>query len=118
MRRQTALLFVALTLLGGCSTVENAALQIVVPKVTTANNALAKIAQNDLPKACATIKVAEGYYADVQFLVPQSAQLVEAAAAAIVNKVCANPPTNIVAALQTLNGAWVQIQAATTVPSK
>lgn len=84
--------------------------------VIIANNALAKVAQNDLPKACATIAVAEGYYADVQFLVPQSAQIAEKAAATIVNDICSHPPTNIVAAFTALNKAWATIQARTTVP--
>lgn len=90
----------------------------VVPDVIIANNALAKVAQNDLPKACATIAVAEGYYGDVQFLVPQSAQIAEKAAATIVNAICANPPSNVMKAFNDLNKAWTIIQAATTVPKK
>ncbi len=110
MKPAIALSVLALAL-SGCNTVATVSSDIII-----ANNALAKVANNDLPKACATIRVAEGYYADVQFLVPQSAQIAEAAAAAIVNGICNAPPTNIVAAFNTLNKAWAKIQAATTVP--
>lgn len=102
---------VAALLLSGCNTqVGQLAGDVIV-----ANNALASVAQNDLPKACATIAVAEKYYADVQFLVPQSAQIAEASAAAIVNDICSHPPTNIVQAFNTLNKEWAIIQARTTV---
>jgi hypothetical protein len=82
--------------------------------VTTANNTLAALAKNNIPAACAIIKVAEGYYAAV---VPSPATAVETAEAAVA-AICANPPTDLPAAFATLLQEWTIVQAATVAPAK
>ena len=62
------------------------------------------------------VRVAEGYYADVQPLIPAKTQKVEAQAAAAVKVICGAPPQNIQQAFADLSNAWAAIQAATTVP--
>lgn len=97
--------------LAGCAPVGQ--VLVAVPEI---DNALAKLAAGDIPRACGIISVAEGYYANVKAYVPARQQAIAAKAAAAVDVVCRNPPTNVVAAFGTLMRAWTAIQAATTVP--
>ena len=89
--------------------------------VTTTNNALANLVgganASGVAAACAIVDVAEGYFANVkQNVTPTEAQA-EAAAEAVVNKLCTTPPTNITVLFSDLLSAWTVIQAATTVPT-
>jgi len=85
--------------------------------VTAANNALATLASNDIPTACAIVTVAEGYFAQLRGQLSAAEIADEAKAALVVNSICANPPTNITAAFGSLLTAWTAIQADTTVPA-
>ena len=106
----------------GCNTVntELAKAQAVVgADVAAANAALTKIANSKGVKAvCSTIATAEGYYANVAFLIPPSAQAAEQVAAAVVAPICGGSLTGVGSALTQLANAWAVIQAATTVPKQ
>ena len=123
-RRALALAILGALGLSGCSaqSVTNAEdrLGAAIARVQTdyalLDNALAKAASNDIPTACGIVRVAEGYYADVQPLIPAKTQKVEAQAAAAVKVICGAPPQNIQQAFADLSNAWAAIQAATTVP--
>ena len=98
------LLFAAFGLaLAGCNTAST----------TTANNTLAALANNQIPAACAIVKVAEGYYSTIVGTAPNPAV---ATAENAVNVICANPPTDLVGAFSTLLNEWTVIQAATVKP--
>ena len=84
--------------------------------LTTANNNLAAISNNQIAVACPIIKVAEGYFANVKSKVSALAVTREAQAAAVVDTICANPPTDVATAFTDLFNAWIAIQNATTVP--
>jgi len=77
--------------------------------VTTVNNTLATLAKNDIPAACAIIKVAEGYYAAI-VATPNPAVVT---AENTVATICSNPPTDLSVAFNTLLNAWTVIQAGT-----
>lgn len=89
----------------------------VTGAITSANNALATLASNDIPTACTIISVAQGYFANVKTLVPASAVSAEAKAAAIIAPICANPPSNVASVFGILMTEWTIIQSSTTVPS-
>ena len=95
--------------LAGCNSVSS--------DVTAANNALATLASNDIPTACAIVTVAEGYFAQLKSQLSAAEIADEAKAALVVNSICASPPTNISAAFGSLLTAWTVIQADTTVPA-
>ncbi|HEY3719265.1 MAG TPA: hypothetical protein VGL41_03905 [Roseiarcus sp.] len=101
--------FVCAIPLAGCNSVSSG--------VTAANNALATLASNDIPTACAIVTVAEGYFAQLKSRLSATEIADEAKAALVVNSICANPPTNISAAFGSLLTAWAMIQADTTVPA-
>lgn len=84
--------------------------------VTSVNNTLAKLANNDIPRACSIISVAEGYFAAVKVLVPAPQRAIEEAAEAVINPICAAPPADVAAAFSTLMAAWTTVQASTHVP--
>lgn len=73
------------------------------------NNTLASLAKNDIPAACAIIKVAEGYYSAV-VTTPNPAVVTAENTVAVI---CNNPPTDLAAAFSTLLDAWTVIQAGT-----
>ena len=76
------------------------------------SNTLATLAKNDIPAACAIIKVAEGYYAAI-VATPNPAVVT---AENTVATICSNPPTDLSAAFNTLLNAWTVIQAGTKAP--
>ena len=82
--------------------------------ITTANNDLATLANNDIPAACGIVAVAEGYFATLKPSVSAANQAIETKAAAVVAPICANPPTNVTQAFTTLMTEWTLIQNATT----
>ena len=77
------------------------------------DNALAKLAQNQIAPACAIINVAAGYFDALSPNIGAENQRRYAAARAIVDPICAAPPQNTVQALMALNRAWFEIQNAT-----
>ena len=85
--------------------------------VTAANNALATLASNDIPAACAIVTVAEGYFVQLESKLSAAEIADEAKAALVLNSICASPPTNVAAAFGSLLTAWTAIQADTTVPA-
>lgn len=125
--RRSLILLPVLALLGGCQSTQEGAflssvIQVAIPKVAVVNNALAKL-DPTISAACVRIGQAEKYFTDAKPLIllfKQGPAIVskEAIIVAGVDKVCANPPTNIVAAFNQLDAAWTQIQALTTIPSK
>lgn len=127
--RRLILALPALALLGGCQSTNqgtglflNAVLQTTIPQVAVANNALAKL-DPTIAAACVRIGQAENYFTDAKplILVFKSGPAIvakEVKYTAIVDKVCAHPPANVVDAFNQLNAAWAQIQALTTIPVK
>src|SRR5271156_1137867 len=85
--------------------------------LTAANNALATLASNDIPTACAIVTVAEGYFAQLERKLSAAEIADEAKAALVVNSICANPPTNITAAFGSLLTALVGGPGGPTVPA-
>lgn len=81
--------------------------------VTTANNALASLAKNDLPAACAIVSVAEGYFATLKPQISAKNQKIEAQAAAVAATICNNPPADLATAFVDLFAAWTAVQNAT-----
>ena len=81
--------------------------------VTIANNALARLAKNDIPAACAIVKVAEGYYSTV--VGPPTPVVLNAEAGVAV--ICDNPPTDLASAFGTLLSEWTVIENATKTPA-
>lgn len=82
--------------------------------MTTANNTLATLANNQIPAACAIVKVAEGYYSAIVGAMPIPAVTT---AESVVGVICANPPTDLAGAFTTLLNEWTVIQAATVKPN-
>jgi len=101
---KNSLILLGLFALAGCNSAST---------VTTANNTLATLANNQIPAACAIVKVAEGYYSTIVETTPVPAI---ATAESAVNAICANPPTDLAGAFSTLLNEWVIIQAATVKP--
>ena len=94
--------------LGGCQTVGT-----IVTATDNANNALARLAQNDIPRACGIIHVAESF---VEILRPRISPTVIAryeTAKKSVDVICNNPPSNAAQFLDRLNTLWFIIQDAT-----
>jgi hypothetical protein len=89
--------------------------------VTSADNALANLVgganAGTIQAACAIIVVAEGYFDNVATQVTAAEASAEAAAKAVVNSLCTNPPANLTTLFDDLLSAWTVIQAATTVPT-
>jgi hypothetical protein len=82
--------------------------------VTSANQTLAQLAQNDLPTACGIVAVAEGYFAELKPSISAKNIATEAKAAAAVNAICNGPPpANVGAAIASLANAWIAVQNAT-----
>lgn len=79
----------------------------------TANNVLADLAENSIPKACGIIRVADGYFQRLSPKISADKIAIEAKAMASVNVICNNPPKDITAALNTLVDLWFVIQDAT-----
>lgn len=82
----------------------------------TINNTLATLAKNDIPTACTIVRVAEGYFVQLESKLSAVEIADEAKAVLVVNAICASPPTDIVSAFGSLLAAWTAIQADTTVP--
>jgi hypothetical protein len=118
MRR---LVLVAALGLAGCQTsTENAILSVAIPQVAAANNTLAKL-DPTIKQACVRVAQSEKWFIDAKPLIllfkkGPSIIAKEAAYTAIVDKICAHPPANVVEAFNQLNAAWQQIQALTTIP--
>lgn len=114
MKKLALVAFAASLALGGCQTAGT-----IATGINTANNALARLAGNDIPAACAIISVAEGYFGTVSSLhkFSPATMTAEAKAEAIVANICAHPPANVGAAFGQLMSAWQIIQAKTTVPA-
>lgn len=81
--------------------------------ITTINNDLATLSNNSIPAACGIVTVAEGYFNELKPTISASNQAIEAKAAAAVNVLCQNPPSNITQALADLAAEWLLIQNAT-----
>lgn len=79
----------------------------------SANNVLADLAENSIPKACGIIRVADGYFQRLSPKISADKIAIEAKAMASVNVICNNPPKDITAALNTLVDLWFVIQDAT-----
>jgi hypothetical protein len=79
----------------------------------TANNVLADLAENSIPKACGIIRVADGYFQRLSPKISADKIAIEAKAMASVNVICNNPPKDITAAFNTLVDLWFVIQDAT-----
>ena len=101
--KKFALISVAFLALAGC----NGSAPVA------AVNSLATLAKNDIPAACAIIKVAEGYFAVAKPFVPASAVTAEATAEAAVAAICNNPPTDVASAFAVLLNEWTLIQSST-----
>jgi hypothetical protein len=92
--------------LTGCAQLQTA--------TTAANNALATLANNDLPTACGVVSVAEGYFAELKPSISAKNAAIEAKAAAAASAICNGPPpSNIGAAFGSLLSAWLAVQNAT-----
>ncbi|MEK9877274.1 MAG: hypothetical protein VW684_11495 [Betaproteobacteria bacterium] len=79
----------------------------------SANNVLADLAENSIPKACGIIRVADGYFQRLSPKISADKIAIEAKAMASVNVICNNPPKDITAAFNTLVDLWFVIQDAT-----
>jgi len=78
-----------------------------------ADNALARLAQNQIQPACAIISVAAGYFDILSPRISAANQRRYSQARAVIDPICANPPANTLEALAALNRAWFDVQAAT-----
>ena len=85
----------------------------ITAAITTADNALAKLSENSLPKACAIVKVAEGYFRKLEPRISADKIAIERKAEAAVAVICDNPPKDTGAAFTTLVDLWFTIQDAT-----
>jgi len=92
--------------LAGCNSIS-------LPSLSSADNALASLANNDLPAACGIVNVAAGYFDALKPKISPQNRLIEAKAVAAVAVICANPPKDTAAAISSLFAAWSAIQAAT-----
>lgn len=81
--------------------------------LTKADNALARLAANDIPAACGIVAVAEGYFHQLEGRISQANINIERKAEAAVDAICANPPASTAQALKALFNAWMAIQNAT-----
>lgn len=85
----------------------------ITAAVATADNTLAKLSENSIPKACAIIAVADSYFQDLKGNISAKNIAIEAKAMAAVQVICNNPPTNTVAAFRTLVNLWKAVQDST-----
>jgi predicted small secreted protein len=94
--------------LAGCETVSE-----VGSAVSSANAMLAHLSQYDIPAACGIINVAEGYFEALAPKISAANKTRYQTAKTVVANICANPPSNVLSAINTLAAQWVIIQAAT-----
>ena len=99
--------------LGGCNAQWGQIAVGVGNVLGTANNVLADLAENSIPKACKIVKVADGYFQRLSPKISADKIAIEAKAMASVNVICNNPPKDITAAFNTLVDLWFVIQDAT-----
>ena len=85
----------------------------ITAAVATADNTLAKLSENSIPKACAIIAVADSYFQDLKGNISAKNIAIEAKAMAAAQVLCNNPPKDITAAFNTLVDLWFVIQDAT-----
>lgn len=83
--------------------------------VASVDNALASLAKNSIPAACAIINVAEGYFTTLQADIPPADVAAEQVAVAAVAAICNNPPSDIAGAFAVLLNEWTLIEASTKV---
>lgn len=81
--------------------------------LTKADNALARLAANEIPAACGIIDVAKGYFRELEPRISAKNVAIERQAEAVVDSICSNPPANTAQAFGTLFKAWMAIQKAT-----
>ena len=81
--------------------------------LNSADNVLANLAGNSIPKACKIVKVADGYFQKLSSKISADKIAIEAKAMAGVNVICNNPPANVASALNTLVDLWFTIQDVT-----
>jgi len=99
--------------LGGCNAQWGQITAGVGNVLGSANNVLADLAENSIPKACGIIRVANGYFQRLSPKISADKIAIEAKAMASVNVICNNPPKDITAAFNTLVDLWFVIQDAT-----
>lgn len=98
----------ACLILAACNATTN-----IAAGLSAADNALARLAQNQIAPACSIIAVAAGYFDALSPNISAANQRRYVQARAVIDPICANPPTNTVQALATLNRAWFAVQGAT-----
>lgn len=98
--------------LAGAVAVSGSACNIVAG-IDAANNALATLSKNSIPKACIIIGVAEGYFHQLESRISPANIAAERKAEAAVKVICDNPPADVTAAMTTLLQLWLTIQDAT-----
>ena len=81
--------------------------------VGTADNTLAQLSGNSIPKACTIIAVADSYFQDLKANISAKNIAIEAKAMAAAQVICNNPPTNTVAAFKSLWNIWKTVQDST-----
>ena len=91
--------------LSGCAAVNTG--------LSSANNALANLANNQLPAACGIVNKASSYYLILEANISEANRAKYAKARAVADAICNNPPTDITSALGTLAVAWFAMQNAT-----
>lgn len=99
--------------LAGCTVPGGNILLQAAAGVAAADNALAGLAANSIPRACGIIEVAKGYFAELKPRISADKVRLEQQAEAIIAPICANPPANTAEALHTLFRMWLVIQDAT-----
>lgn len=98
-------------LLGACSATNEWAK--ISAAVSSADNVLASLAQNSIPKACVIINVADSYFQDLKANISAKNIAIEKKAMAAAHVICNNPPTNTAAAFRSLWNIWITVQDAT-----
>lgn len=78
-----------------------------------ADATLARLSNGSLPLACATVAVAQGYFAALAPQISTANHARYEAASRVVSRVCADRPADTASAMMTLARAWADIQAAT-----
>jgi len=99
--------------LGGCNAQWGQITAGVGNVLNSADNVLANLAGNSIPKACKIVKVADGYFQKLSSKISAQNIAIEAKAMAGVNVICNNPPTDVASAFATLVDLWFTIQDAT-----
>lgn len=107
------LLICGALVLGGCNADWSKISVAVGNALGTADNVLANLADNSIPKACAIVRVADGYFQKLSPKISADKIAIEAKAMAGVNVICNNPPANVASALNTLVDLWFTIQDVT-----